>query len=78
MIEKILFPVDFSPASAAMAAYVKRTTAMFGSQVTLVYVYDLASHNGFELYLRPPQEIAEEHRRIARDKLDSFLQSEFH
>ena len=60
-----------------MAAYVKRAAAMFGSQVTLVHVCDLASRNGFELYLRPPQEIAEEHWSIARTKLDSFLESEF-
>lgn len=77
MIEKILFPVDFSPSCAAMATYVKRAAAVFGSQVTLLHVCDLASHNGFELYLRSLQEIAEEHWGIARDKLDSFLDSEF-
>jgi nucleotide-binding universal stress UspA family protein len=77
MIERILFPVDFSPVSAAMATYVKRAAAIFGSQVTLVHVCDLASHNGFELYLRSLQEIAEEHWGVARSKLDSFLESEF-
>ena len=30
MIENILFPVDFSSSCVAMAAYVKRATAMFG------------------------------------------------
>ena len=50
---------------------------MFGSRVTLMHVCDLASQNGFELYVRAPQEIAEEHERIARDKLESFLTSEF-
>jgi nucleotide-binding universal stress UspA family protein len=77
MIQKILFPVDFSLACAAMAPYVKRAADMFGSRVTLVYVFDLTSHNGFELYVRPAQEIAEEHERIARDKLDSFLTTDF-
>jgi nucleotide-binding universal stress UspA family protein len=77
MIEKILFPVDFSPSSAAMATHVKRAAAMFGSRVTLLHVSDLSSHNGFELYVRPPQEIAEAHWSVARSKLDSFLESEF-
>jgi nucleotide-binding universal stress UspA family protein len=77
MIEKILFPVDFSPSCAAMATYVRRAADMFGSRVTLVHVCDLASHNGFELYVRSLQTIAEEHWSIARHKLDSFLESEF-
>jgi nucleotide-binding universal stress UspA family protein len=77
MIKKILFPVDFSPSCTAMAAYVKRAAAIFGSQVTLLYVCDLESHNGFELYVRSLQEIAEEHWGVARCRLDSFLESEF-
>jgi nucleotide-binding universal stress UspA family protein len=77
MIEKILFPVDFSPSSVAMAPYVQRAAELFSAQVTLAHVCDLQSHNGFELYLRPLQEIAEEHQQIARDKLESFLSSEF-
>jgi nucleotide-binding universal stress UspA family protein len=60
-----------------MAACVKRAVAMFGSEVALVHVCDLASHNGFELYFRHPQEIADEHWGIARRRLDSFLESEF-
>src|SRR5262245_4445685 len=77
MIKKILFPVDFSPSCIGMAGFVKRAADMFGSHVTLVNVCDLASHNGFELYVRPMQEIAEEHLSIARDKLESFLTSDF-
>jgi len=77
MIERILFPVDFSPSCAAMAAYVKRAAAMFGSQVALVHVCDLASHNGFELYMRPAREIADDHWGIARRRLDAFLEAEF-
>ena len=77
MFEKILFPVDFSPACSALAPYVKRVADLFGSRVTLVHVCDLASHNGFELYVRAPQEIAEEHRCIAHAKLESFLELEF-
>jgi nucleotide-binding universal stress UspA family protein len=77
MIQKILFPVDFSPVCAAMAPNVKRAAEFFGSEVTLLHVCDLASHNGFELYARPLQEIAEDHWGIAQHKLSSFLESEF-
>jgi nucleotide-binding universal stress UspA family protein len=77
MIEKILFPVDFSPSSAAMAPYVKRAAEMFGAQVSLVHVCDLSSHNGFELMLRTPQEIADDHQSIAGEHLRSFLACEF-
>ncbi len=76
-IQNILFPVDFSPSCAAMAAYVKRAAAMFGAKVTLVHVFDLYSHDGFQLYVRPLSEVAEEQQNLAREKLDSFLKSEF-
>jgi nucleotide-binding universal stress UspA family protein len=76
-VENILFPVDFSPSCAAMAAYVKRAASIHRARVTLVHVVDLAGHNGFELYVRPLSAIAEDHREIARQQLDSFLESEF-
>jgi nucleotide-binding universal stress UspA family protein len=77
MIAKVLFPVDFSPACHAMAPYVKRAADLFGARVTLVYVCDLASHNGFELIVRCPQEIAAEHLTISKEELRSFLHAEF-
>ena len=77
MIEKILFPVDFSPSCAAMAAYVRRAADIFDSQVALVYVCDLTSNNGFELMVRGMREVTEDHLSVARDRLDSFLPSEF-
>ena len=52
MIAKVLFPVDFSPACAAMAPYVKRAADLFDARVTMVHVCDLASHNGLELCVR--------------------------
>jgi nucleotide-binding universal stress UspA family protein len=77
-ITNILFPVDFSASCVAMAPYVKREATLFGAKVSLMYVFDPASHNGFELYLmRGAGEIAEEHQTIARDRLNSFLQAEF-
>jgi nucleotide-binding universal stress UspA family protein len=77
MIRSILFPVDFSPASVAIAGYVRRGAAILGARVTLVHVFDLASNNGYEIYARAPSDIAEEHRIIAQEKLESFLRSEF-
>lgn len=77
MIQSILFPVDFSPSCLAMAAYVRRAAEMFGAEVSIVHVCDLSSHNGFELYVRPGDEIAAEHWSLARSKLKLFLKSEF-
>src|ERR1700737_1181893 len=76
-IQNILFPVDFSPSCVAMAAYVKSAAAMFSAKVTLVYVFDLYSHDALQLYVRSLSEVAEEQENLARDKLDSFLKSEF-
>lgn len=76
-ITKILFPVDFSPSCVAMAAYVKRASSIFAAKVSLVHVFDPASYNGFEIYLRRTKEIAEEHEQVARNKLNEFLTDEF-
>jgi nucleotide-binding universal stress UspA family protein len=76
-IHNILFPVDFSPSCIAMAPFVKRSAAVFSAKVTLVHVFDLYSHDAFQLYVRPLSEVAEEQQNLARDKLNSFLQSEF-
>jgi nucleotide-binding universal stress UspA family protein len=78
MIERILFPVDFSALCGAMAGYVKRVAAMFQSEVTLVHVCDPHSHHGFEAHLRSaPREVADEQTGAARRNLESFLASEF-
>jgi len=60
-----------------MAAYVRRAAAMFGARVTMVHVCDLASHNGFELYARRSDEIAEDRWNLARKELELFLTSAF-
>ena len=77
MIEKILFPVEFSPPCAAMAGFVKRAAEMFGSRVTLVHVCDLTRNNGFELIARTMREVAEDNQALAEDQLKSFLESDF-
>jgi nucleotide-binding universal stress UspA family protein len=60
-----------------MAAYVNRAAGVLGAKVSLIHVVDLTSRNGFELYLRPAQQIAEERRNIAKERLNSFLTAEF-
>jgi nucleotide-binding universal stress UspA family protein len=77
LIANILFPVDFSPSCIAMAPYVKRAATLLGAKVTLVHVVDLASYNGFELYVRPPSEISEDQTIIGRERLKLFLAHEF-
>lgn len=77
MIKKILFPVDFSPACAAMASYVRRVAKILGARVALLHVAHLASHNGFEIYVRPAPEIEEERESLARERLNAYLEAEF-
>jgi len=77
LISNILFPVDFSRSCVAMAPFVKRSAAVFGARVSLIHVYDLNSYTGTEVFVRGPIEIADEHREIARERLDAFLAHEF-
>jgi len=75
-IQNILFPVDFSPACAAMAPFVKRAACICSAKVTLLHVVE-ATASGFELCVRPLPEIEENRRSVAQEKLHSFLNSEF-
>ena len=76
-IQKILYPVDFSPSSIAMAAYVKRAASLLKANVSLVHVVDPAGYSGLELYVRPISQVSEERLGIGRERLDSFLTAEF-
>jgi len=60
-----------------MAPYVKRAAAIFEARVTLLHVFDLYSRDAVQLYVRSLSEVAEEQEKVARDKLDAFLESEF-
>jgi hypothetical protein len=51
-----------------MAAYVKRSAAMFGAKVTVVHVFDLYSHDAFQLYVRSVSEAAREHPHRANSQ----------
>lgn len=75
-IQNILFPVDFSPSSLAMAPFVKRAVGLLGAKATLLHVFDLYSHDAVQLYVRSVAEVGEEQQKLARDKLDSFLRTE--
>ncbi len=75
-IQNILFPVDFSPSCVAITPFVKRIASITSARVTLLYVLEVNA-SGFELCVRPFPEIAKNHRSVAREKLDSFLKSEF-
>jgi len=75
-IQKILFPVDFSPSCAAMAPFVKRSASITSAKVTLLHVVE-PSASGFELLARPLREVEEDHEIVARANLDSWLPSEF-
>lgn len=77
VIEKILFPVDFSHSCVAMAGYVKRSEVLCEAAVSLVHVVDPASYSGLELYTRSPFEVEEEHLAVGRERLASFLAKEF-
>ena len=77
LIANILFPVDFSPSCIAMAPYVRRAATLLSAKVTLVHVVDLASYNGFELYVRPLSEVSDDQTTIGRERLDLFLAHEF-
>lgn len=77
LIEKILFPVNFSRSCIAMAPYVKRASAMYGAKVSLIHVVDPASFNSFALVREPISEMAENYLESGRVKLDRFLAAEF-
>jgi nucleotide-binding universal stress UspA family protein len=76
MIQNILFPVDFSPACAAMAPFVRRSASITSAKVTLLHVLEPAAST-FELLVRPPREVEEDRKSVARERLNSFLESEF-
>lgn len=76
-IGSILYPVDFSPSSVAMAPYVKRAATLLEAKVSLIHVADPVGYNDFELYVRPISEVAKEHLGVGRERLDSFLAAGF-
>jgi nucleotide-binding universal stress UspA family protein len=75
-IRNILFPVDFSDSSTAMAPVVSRTASITSARVTLPHVLVL-SRSGFELAIMPLREVEPDLRLLAPKRLHSFLASEF-
>jgi nucleotide-binding universal stress UspA family protein len=79
-IQKILFPVNFSPSCIAMAPYVRRAATIFNAVVSLVHVVDPAELDLFEqyeLYVRPVADILDDHTIVRKERFDAFLTSEF-
>lgn len=77
LITNILFPVNFSPSCFAMGAYVRRAATLFGARVSLLHVIDPARYNAFELFMRSPAEVTDDHFEIAHERLTSFLDTAF-
>jgi nucleotide-binding universal stress UspA family protein len=78
-IQKILFPVDFSPACTAMAPFVNRAAAITSAKVTLLHVLEpsISPASGFELLARPLPEAEADRKNVACDRLESYHSSEF-
>ena len=64
-IKKILFPVDFSPASAGTGRYVEAIAGHFEAEIILVHVVGMGEHN-----------LAEELLPSRQAQLDAFLADE--
>ncbi|MGH9359575.1 MAG: universal stress protein [Terriglobia bacterium] len=77
IIQKILFPVDFSPACAAAAPFIRRVADLHSAQLTLLHVIEPFDYSVFELYVRPYPQVEADHRSLAQQRLDSFLKVEF-
>jgi nucleotide-binding universal stress UspA family protein len=75
-IRNILFPVDFSPACAAMAPFVLRAAALSRAKVTLLHVLEPCA-SGFEPLARPLPDIEADRKDVACAKLESCLCVEF-
>lgn len=73
LIQTILFPVDFSPACAAAAPFVRNLAGIFGARVTLLHVIKPFDFSAFELLGRTVPEIEAEQGGLARQRLDAFL-----
>src|SRR3984885_3169719 len=54
-----------------------RAAALLEARVSLVHVVEPTGYNGLQLYVRPISEVLEEHLDIGRQRLDSFLTTEF-
>lgn len=69
LITNVLFPVDFSSSSIAMAPYVKRVATLFDAKVSLLHVFDPSPH-GFGGVFKQGQGTVEQRQDIARHQLN--------
>ncbi|MGH9353932.1 MAG: universal stress protein, partial [Terriglobia bacterium] len=66
IIQKILFPVDFSPACVAAAPFIRRVANLHSAELTLLHVIEPFHFSAFELYVRPYPQVEADHRSLAR------------
>lgn len=77
IIQKILFPVDFSPACASAAPFIKKVADLHSAELTLLYVIAPFDYSVFELYVRPLPDVEADHRALAQQRLNTFLTEDF-
>lgn len=75
IIQKVLFPVDFSSACIGAAPFIRRLVNLQSAQLTLLHVIQPFDFSAFELYVRPYPDVKADHWHLAQQRLDSFLQS---
>src|SRR6185295_3190471 len=84
--KKILFPVDYSPACAAMVPYVKDMTSHFAADLTLVHAYalrpvfmnrDLESVMVYSDLAYADPQVMEEARQVEGQRLNDFAANFF-
>ena len=79
MIERILFPVDFSEQSRKAAPFVKAMASRFQSEVVMLNVLELPPvwyGAGDGVVWVPPVD-ADQMREEARTRLEAYMQAEF-
>lgn len=77
IIQKILFPVDFSPACTRAAPFIKRVADLHSAQLTLLHVIAPFDYSVFELYVRPLPDVEADHRALSQQRLNTFLAADF-
>jgi len=79
MIERILFPVDFSEQSRKAAPFVKAMASRFQSEVLMLNVLELPPvwYGGGDGAVWMPPVDADELREEARTRLEGYLEAEF-
>jgi nucleotide-binding universal stress UspA family protein len=78
LLERILFPVDFSARSDGASVYVEALAGRFLARLTLLHVVEIpiALTGTVEFGAMPMQEFKKEHVRYAQERLETYLAEE--